>query len=101
MVLAGALVMAAAIAARAWAGYWGVVAAAVGAFVATQAAALAGPGGDVLIPAQSLGYLWLVLAPTLPVVVAFAPRRWFADAPEPIGELNASHPLPPEPPGGQ
>lgn len=78
IVLACALVVAGALTARAWAGYWGNVAAAAGVFAITQAMSAVGPGGDVLIPALPLGYTWLVLAPTLTVAVAFLPRRWFA-----------------------
>jgi hypothetical protein len=82
IVLAGAAVAALALTARAWAGYWGMVAVALGAFAVTQAMSAVGPGGDVLIPARPVGYAWLILAGALPVAVAFAPRRWVADGGE-------------------
>ncbi|MDR1295518.1 MAG: hypothetical protein LBK59_11325, partial [Bifidobacteriaceae bacterium] len=86
IVLACAAVLAGATTVRAWAGYWGVVAAAVGAFAITQVMAMMGPGGDVLISAQPLGHAWLALAPAASVAVAFAPARWFADPPPDLPE---------------
>ncbi|MDR1151716.1 MAG: hypothetical protein LBK72_04430 [Bifidobacteriaceae bacterium] len=88
IVLACGAVLAGAATARAWAGYWGVVASAAGAFVVTQLMAMVGPGGDVLISAQPLGYAWLVVAPAATVGVAFAPAHWFTDPPDP----NQDHP---------
>jgi hypothetical protein len=77
-IVLGALgVLAVSVAMRAWAGMGGVVGAVVGAFLATQLAAQMGPGGDVLIQGDILGYTWLILAPVMGVVAAFAPRQWF------------------------
>ncbi|MDR3202740.1 MAG: hypothetical protein LBT54_06380 [Bifidobacteriaceae bacterium] len=79
LVLGSLLVLAVSLFARAWGRLGGLAAATAGIFGLTQAMALTGPGGDVLIASRPLGYAWLVLAVLLPVGVAFAPRRWFRD----------------------
>ena len=80
LVLALVGVAAMGVLARAWSGTLGAFAAARG--VATAVALLApqGPGGDVLVPAQPVGYVWYggALATGL---AWLAPRRWFADGP--------------------
>ncbi len=66
--------------ARAWAGWSGLLALGAAWVLIVQVLAVPGPGGDTLIAAEPIGYVWVygglaaVLAPLL------APRRWFADA---------------------
>jgi hypothetical protein len=66
-----------AVAARAWAGWLGLFAAALGAFIASQSAALPGPGGDLIIQGDWMGFVWAAATPLIVVAAAFAPRRWF------------------------
>ncbi|MDR2378778.1 MAG: hypothetical protein LBD70_05080 [Bifidobacteriaceae bacterium] len=66
-----------AVAARALAGGAGAFAAAVGAFVASQAAALPGPGGDLLIQGDVTGFAWAIAAPVAAMAASFLPRSWF------------------------
>lgn len=67
--------------ARAAAGAGSLLAAGAGWMVAVQLLSAGGPGGDVLVPAATIGYVWVygglaaVLAPLL------APRTWFAEVP--------------------
>lgn len=81
-VIAGlALVLAAAVLVRAWAGLVGLLAFGVAWVAIVQVLSLTGPGGDVLIPAgQVVGYAWIVGGMLMIGVAAFAPRRWFRDA---------------------
>ncbi|MGO1315456.1 MAG: DUF6113 family protein [Cellulomonadaceae bacterium] len=81
LVLAFAAVLSAAVWMRAWAGLGGVLALGLGWVAAVQVLALAGPGGDVLVPAQPLGYLWVYGGLVFVVAAAFAPRRWFEHPP--------------------
>ncbi|MDR0626962.1 MAG: hypothetical protein LBG11_06845 [Bifidobacteriaceae bacterium] len=78
LVLALVVVLGCTVAARAWAGWLGLFAAAVGAFIASQAAALPGPGGDLLIQGDWIGFTWALAAPLMAVAAAFWPRRWFS-----------------------
>ncbi|WP_199734819.1 DUF6113 family protein [Cellulomonas sp. PhB143] len=80
LVLAGALTLAAAVVARAWARGAGVLALGVGWLLAVQLMALEGPGGDVLIVADPTGYVWSYGGVVLVLVAALLPRRWFSDA---------------------
>ncbi|MDR2565869.1 MAG: hypothetical protein LBC97_07390 [Bifidobacteriaceae bacterium] len=66
-----------AVAARALAGWAGVFGAAVGSFAAAQASALPGPGGDLVIQGDWIGFAWAVAAPLVTMAAAFLPRRWF------------------------
>ncbi|MCL3862591.1 DUF6113 family protein [Actinotalea sp. K2] len=79
LVLALATVLSAAVLARAWSGLAGVLAVAAGTFLAVQLMGGRGPGGDVLIPAQSLSVIWAYGHLGLYAVAAFAPRGWFVD----------------------
>ena len=73
-VLAGALL------ARAWIGWTGMLALAMGVVTAVGVLGTGGPGGDVLIVADALGYTWY--AGGLVVGLAgLAPSRWFSDRP--------------------
>lgn len=82
MALCLALVLSAAVLARAWAGLLPVVGYAVGWLVVVQAMSLEGPGGDVMVPAgDALGYVWGVGGMVLIGVACFLPSRWFRDAP--------------------
>lgn len=79
-----ALVLASAVAVRAWIGLLGLLAYGIAWVVVVQVLSLTGPGGDVLIPAgQVIGYAWIVGGMLMVAVAAFAPRGWFA------GDLNA------------
>jgi hypothetical protein len=77
LILALAAVLGWAVASRALAGWSGLFGAAVGAFVAAQAASLPGPGGDLIIQGDLLGFVWAIAAPLITIVVAFLPHRWF------------------------
>ncbi|MDR1394197.1 MAG: hypothetical protein LBJ62_09590 [Bifidobacteriaceae bacterium] len=67
-----------AVAARAVSGPVGAVGAAVGALLAAQAAALRGPGGDILVQGDAVGLFWITAAPVLALLVVVLPRAWFA-----------------------
>ena len=75
-----ALVLAAAVLVRAWAGLVGLLGYGIGWVVVVQLLSLTGPGGDVLIAAgQPVGYVWIVGGMLMVAAAAFAPRRWFRD----------------------
>jgi len=77
-----ALVLLAAIAVRAWSGFVALVGYAGGLFLLVQVLSQRGPGGDVLVPAGSvIGWVWIGGAAVMVGAAAFAPRRWFSDAP--------------------
>lgn len=79
LVLALVLTASAAVLCRAWTGVGALLACGAGWLVVVQVLAAAGPGGDVLVPADVRGYLW-TYGGLLPfVIVAFLPRRWFED----------------------
>lgn len=76
------LVLAASVAARAWAGWVASLGLLVGLFVSIEVLASGGPGDDVLMPAgDSFGWVWAVGALLVALGVAVAPRAWFADVP--------------------
>jgi hypothetical protein len=76
------LVLAAAVTARAWAGWVASVGLLVGLFATVQVLSGRGPGGDVLVPADgAIGWVWAVGALLVALGVALAPRSWFADVP--------------------
>lgn len=40
---------------------------------------LAGPGGDVVMPADGLSMVWLIAGSAMIAVPAFSPNKWFKD----------------------
>ncbi|KSW29598.1 hypothetical protein [Cellulomonas sp. B6] len=82
LVLCVALVLAAALVTRAWAGWAGWFATVVGTLAAAQVLSGRGPGGDVLVPAgDAWGWAWAVGAVVALGLVALVPRRWVEDPP--------------------
>jgi len=79
VVLALAITLSTAVLCRAWAGVGPLLAAGVGWVVAVQVLSVAGPGGDVLVPAQAVGLVWTYGGLAMFAVAAFLPRSWFAD----------------------
>jgi hypothetical protein len=78
LILAFAIVASAAVTVRAWTGVGGVLAFDLALGATLVLLGLRGPGGDVLIPAQGIGYAWY--ASVLVVVAVLGlPRRWFSD----------------------
>jgi hypothetical protein len=78
-------VFSAAVMARAWARRSGVVALGAALVLTILAMGVVGPGGDVIIAAQPVGYAWLASVVAV-AVVGLLPRRWFSD--EPIGRRS-------------
>lgn len=62
--------------ARTWLGWAGLATFSITWMVATFIWALDGPGGSVLIVADSLGVTWLVGAALALVAMSVVPRRW-------------------------
>ncbi len=81
MVGALVLVLSAAVTARAWSGWVTWVAFTGGLFLAVQVLAQHGPGGDVLVPAGTIGWVWVLGSIAVAVLVAVLPRRLFVDRP--------------------
>jgi hypothetical protein len=79
--LAFALTAAAAVLARAWAGYGTLLGFGVGWVAIVQALSLPGSGGDVVVPAGMLGMVWSYAGVAVVAVVAFLPSSWFAEVP--------------------
>lgn len=79
LVLALVLVALGGVVARAWVGALGVLAVGLGVATATAVLAAQGPGGDVLIAADMIGYAWYggAVAAALALV---PPRAWFRDS---------------------
>lgn len=78
-----AFVLASGVTARAWAGLAGLLAYGLGWVAVVQVLSLAGPGGDVLMPAgQLIGYAWVGGGMLMVAAAAFAPARWFSDSPD-------------------
>lgn len=86
-VLALAAVLATSVLARAYAGFPGLLAFGVGWVAAVETLRRVGPGGDVLVPAQPVGYIWIFGGMALVAAAAFAPARWFREHAE--GQLTA------------
>lgn len=81
VVVALLAVLAAGILSRAWNGYAGVAGYALGWVVAVQVLASKGPGGDLLVPNQTVGLAWVWGGMIAIMVVAFLPGSWFSDRP--------------------
>ena len=80
LVLALAMVAAAGVLARAWVGWVGVLAVALGVFTTVSVLAGPGPGGDVLVALEPVGIVWYAGALAV-AAAALLPRRWFSSAP--------------------
>lgn len=79
LVLALVLVALGGVVARAWVGALGVLAVGLGVAAATAVLAAQGPGGDVLVAGDAIGYVWYGGA--VAAAVAFVlPRSWFSDS---------------------
>lgn len=78
--LALVTVFSAAVMTRAWARWPGVIA--LGAMVTVTIITMSrlGPGGDVLVADEPVGYAWLGSVAAV-AAVAVLPRRWFSDEP--------------------
>lgn len=79
LLMALGLTLSTAVLCRAWSGTATLLAAGAGWLVAVQVLAATGPGGDVLVPAQAVGYVWTYGGLLLVGVTAFLPRTWFVD----------------------
>lgn len=79
LILACATLLAAGLLARSWAHTAGVISLGLGWIAAVQILALAGPGGDVVIPAQPSGYIWGFGGIIFILAALLAPRDWFRD----------------------
>lgn len=64
---------------RAWLGAGGLIPYGIGWLVIVQVLAAQGPGGDILMPAQPISYVWMIGGMVMVGMAAFAPRSWFAD----------------------
>jgi peptidoglycan/LPS O-acetylase OafA/YrhL len=80
LVLAYLTVVSAGVLARAWGRASALAAYGLGLLAMVLAMAFWGPGGDVLVADQGIGYAW-VAAPALVLVVALLPGRLFSDRP--------------------
>jgi hypothetical protein len=80
-VLALITVLAAGILSRAWGGMAGLLGYGIGWVVVVQLLSLQGPGGDVLVPSQPVGYAWIYGGLVVVAAVAFLPRSWFSERP--------------------
>ena len=80
LVLALATVLAAAVLVRAWAGWIGMLAMAMGLVTTVSVLAGPGPGGDVVVALDAVGITWYASAAVV-VLAALAPRAWFSDRP--------------------
>jgi hypothetical protein len=81
LVLALLTVLAASVLARAWGGYAGLAGFGIGWVAVVQVLAIEGPGGDVLVPSQAVGYVWIYGGMLVVTVAAFLPRSWFSERP--------------------
>lgn len=79
LVLACATLLSAALLARSWAQTAGVISLGLGWIVMVQILALEGPGGDVVIAAQPIGYIWVYGGVVFILGALLAPRAWFRD----------------------
>ncbi|GAB4084767.1 hypothetical protein GCM10028784_13970 [Myceligenerans cantabricum] len=81
MVLGLTLTAAAAVMCRAWSGYGALLAFAGGWVVMVQLMSLRGSGGDVLVPAGTLGLVWTYAGVAVLGATAFLPSTWFREVP--------------------
>jgi hypothetical protein len=96
------LVLTAAVASRAWGGRRAWAGYAVALTATIWLLSTEGPGGDVLVPAhQNIGWVWLIGAPVVAVVVALLPAALFDDRLRPVrgdgpsgGEVGPGGPFP-------
>ena len=88
LVAAFVALVAVGVVARATAGLGAVLAAGVGWMALVQVLSVAGPGGDVLVPATALGYVWVYGGVVGVLLAILAPRAWFADLP--VGRARAA-----------
>ncbi|GAA1972706.1 hypothetical protein GCM10009718_05750 [Isoptericola halotolerans] len=79
LALALTLTASTAVLCRAWSGAVTLLATAAGWFLAVQVLSASGPGGDVLVPAQTVGYVWTYGGLALLAAPALLPRSWFVD----------------------
>lgn len=79
LVLALATVLAAGMFTRANGGLWGAVAYTVTWAVVVQVLSLEGPGGDVIVPAATVGYVWTYGGLVAALAPLLLPARWFVD----------------------
>ncbi|HEY0117607.1 MAG TPA: hypothetical protein VGC04_02380 [Cellulomonas sp.] len=97
-----ALVVAAAVTSRAWAGWPTWIAYAGGVFFAVQALSQTGPGGDVLIPSgQVIGWVWVIGSIGLALVIGLLPARLFRDKPRGRRRATSAVRVAPELPAAQ
>ncbi|MDM7855660.1 DUF6113 family protein [Cellulomonas alba] len=101
LVICLVLVLTSAVAVRAWGGRraWTGYAAALTATV--WVLSTEGPGGDVLVPSgQNIGWVWMIGAPVVAVIVALLPAAVFDDRLRPVrggasgGAVGPGGPLP-------
>ncbi|MFD4994179.1 hypothetical protein ACFWH7_21040 [Cellulosimicrobium cellulans] len=81
IVLALLTVLVAGTLARAGGGMAGLLGYGIGWVVVVQLLSLEGPGGDVLVPSEPVGYVWIYGGLLVVAAVAFLPRSWFSDRP--------------------
>lgn len=74
VVLAGACM-------RAWAGYVALIAYTAAMMLSVLVFSYASPGGDLLVPDQPVGLVWIGGGSVLAAIVFFLPRSWFEDVP--------------------
>ena len=74
------IVLVAAVLARAWAGWLGMLSLGLGLVTVIGLLSLRGPGGDVLIAAQPIGYAWYASALVIGLA-GLAPAGWFSERP--------------------
>ena len=79
LVLAGATVLSAAILVRAWAGRRATLVMGLALLSTSLLLGRPGPGGDTLVPAETIGYAWYASV-ALVGVAALLPRKWFSDS---------------------
>jgi len=95
LVLALAAVAAASVLARAYAGLPGLVAFGIGWVAVVEALRRVGPGGDVLVRAQPVGYIWIFGGMAVVAAASFAPKRWFREHGEGQSAASAVGAVPP------
>lgn len=81
LVLALLVTVVAGVLVRAWTGWGGLLGYGAGWVAAVQLLSLRGPGGDVLVPAGTVGLVWAYGGLVAVGIVAFLPRSWFSERP--------------------